>query len=91
MSKQERSEKKTKRKKPKAEFDTESTIADMNVEGFKWYNPQKKKNPNDSVGKITFKEYWAMVIGAFRAFWPTLLMIVLGFVFMVLFAYLWLS
>ena len=25
------------------ELDTETTFADMNVEGFKWYDPAKKK------------------------------------------------
>ena len=60
------------------------------------YNPklhedEKKKKPKDSLGKITFKEYWAMVIGAFRAFWPILLMIILGFGMMIGLAYLWLK
>ena len=86
----EKKEKKEKKKKQKADFDTETTFADMNVEGFKWYNPQKKKNPKNSVGKVTFKEYLAMVVGAFRAYWPTLLMIILGFGAMVGLAYLWL-
>ena len=90
MAKADKNEKKEKKKR-KPDIDMETTIADMNVEGFKWYNPQKKKNPKASLGKITFKEYWAMVIGAFRAFWPMLLMIVLGFGMMIAFAYLWLS
>ena len=30
-------------------LDTETTIVDMNVEGFKWYNPtvKKQKKPSD--------------------------------------------
>ena len=90
MAKADKNEKKEKKKKQKAELDMETTIADMNLEGFKWYNPQKKKNPKDTLGKITFKEYVAMVIGAFRAFWPMLLMILLGFGMMIGLAYLWL-
>ncbi len=89
MAKTDKNEKKEK-KKQKAELDMETTVADMNLEGFKWYNPQKKKNPKDKIGKITFKEYWAMVIGAFRAFWPMLLMIILGFSLMIGIAYMWL-
>ncbi len=91
MAKADKNEKKEKKKKQKAEIDMETTVADMNVEGFKWYNPQKKKKPKDSLGKITFKEYWAMVVGAFRAFWPMLLMIILGFGMMIALAYLWLK
>lgn len=82
---------KEKKKKEREKLDTETTIADMNVEGFKWYNPHKKKHPNDSVGKITFKEYWAMVIGAFRAMWPMFACIILGALIMMALAFLWLS
>lgn len=82
---------KEKKIREREELDAETTIADMNVEGFKWYNPQKKKNPNNSVGKITFKEYWAMVIGAFRAMWPMFLCIILGALLMMGLAFLWLS
>ena len=91
MAKTDKNEKKEKKKRQKAELDMETTVADMNVEGFKWYNPQKKKNPKDKLDKITFKEYWAMVIGAFRAFWPILLMIILGFCLMIGIAYMWLK
>lgn len=91
MAKADKKEKKEKKKKQKAELDMETTVADMNVEGFKWYNPHKKKKSEDSLGKITFKEHLAMVVGAFRAFWPVLLLILLGFGMMVGFAYLWLN
>ena len=45
-----------KEKKQRAELDMETTIADMNVEGFRWYNPDKKKgkqngkNPRQGFG-----------------------------------------
>ena len=82
---------KQKKKKEREEIDMETTIADMNVDGFKWYNPNKKKNAQDSLGKITFKEYMAMIIGAFRAFWPLFLCIVCGMLLMMVFAYFWLA
>ena len=89
MAKTDKNEKKEKKKR-NADIDMETTFADMNVEGFKWYNPHKKKNSKDSIGKITFKEFWAMVVGAFLAFWPTLLMIIPGVGMMVAIAYMWL-
>ena len=52
-----------------AELDTETTFADMNVEGFSWYNPNIKKQRAQKV-EISRKEYWAMVFGAFRAILP---------------------
>ena len=48
-------EKKRKKKKEKEELDMETTIANMNVEGFRWYNPHRGKQ--NSVGKLSRKEY----------------------------------
>ena len=45
-------------------LDTETTIVDMNVEGFKWYNPtvKKQKQPSDQPKtvrhSVSRKEYW---------------------------------
>ena len=77
------------KKKRKDDLDTETTIANMNVEGFSWYNPRKnvKRQP---IGKVTKKEYWAMVKGAFAAILPMFACILLGGAFVVLLAYLWL-
>ena len=47
-----------KKKKKQDDLDTETTFADMNIEGFSWYNPDKKKNPNKRIGKVSKKEYW---------------------------------
>lgn len=80
-----------KEKKKKVDFDDQTTIADMNVEGFDWYNPQKKDPNHKSLGKITWKEYWAMVIGAFRAMWPMFLLIIGIFTALFLLAVLWLK
>ena len=52
-----------------AELDTETTFADMNVEGFSWYNPNLKKQRAQKVD-VSRKEYWAMVRGVFRAMLP---------------------
>lgn len=70
-------------KQPQPELDMETTVADMNVEGFSWYNPNKKKGKDNGLGDISKKEYWAMVKGAYAAFLPILLCIlavgILGF------------
>ena len=83
---------KKKEKKIKEELDTETTFADMNVEGFRWYNPSKKKSAGKQpVGKVSRKEYWAMVRGAFAAMLPMFLCIIAGALLVVLLAYLWLK
>ena len=59
------------KKKREEDFDTETTFADMNVDGFRWYNPNKSKSKHAPV-KVTRKEYWAMVKGAFLAMLPAI-------------------
>lgn len=87
-------DKKKKKKKQKPVLDTETTFANMNVEGFKWYDPglekRLEKQKNVVPPKVTRKEYWQMVRGAFLAFLPYLVGIVLIFGIMVGIGYLWL-
>ena len=78
-----------KKKKKKDDLDMETTIANMNVEGFRWYDPNKK-NKIRQTEKLTRKEYWAMVRGAFAAMWPMFVCIFIGGALVWLFAYLWL-
>lgn len=78
----------------KQELDTETTFADMNVEGFRWYDPTKKANAKGRKTereKLTKEEYRSMVKGAFLAYIPMFLSILLGFSIMVLIAYLWMK
>ena len=86
-----REKKREEKRRKKAELDTQTTVADMNVEGFCWYNPRKKKNANGQSVKLTRKEYWAMVRGAFLAMLPMLLCILAGMLLMFLLAYMWLK
>ena len=83
-------EKKNKIKKQKPEIDTETTFADMNVDGIRGYDPRRKQKKQDRV-ELSKKEYWALVRGANRAMWPMMLAIIAGFGIMILLAYLWLS
>ena len=80
----------SKKSEKKDELDTETTFADMNVEGFRWYNPNLKKDKKDRI-KLTRKEYWSMVKGAFLALFPFLIILIISFAVVYLLAYLWLS
>ena len=82
---------KDKNKKDKPTLDTETTFADMNVEGFRWYDPTKKNgNNNNNRIRLTKKEYRNMIKGALSAIWPYMLCTVIAFALMVLIGYLWL-
>ena len=75
------------------DLDTETTFVDMNVEGFRWYDPSKKKNNGERKikRKITRREYWDMVRGAFAAFAPFMIIVIVAFGIVIGLAYLWLS
>jgi hypothetical protein len=73
------------------ELDTETSFADMNVEGFSWYDPTKKKNDGLQKRKVTRKEYWQMVRGAFAAFLPYFFFFLCAMGILIVLAYFWLS
>ena len=79
-------------KKKPDDLDTETTFADMNIDGFKWYDPSKKKKGMKKVKTtVSRKEYWAMVRGAFVAVLPVIIGIAVIFGILFLIAYIWLS
>lgn len=65
---------KEKRQKPKKQddLDTETTFADMNVDGFSWYDPERKKNGGKKSEKIYLSraEKWAMFKAGFSVVLP---------------------
>ena len=80
-----------KNKKPD-DLDTETTFVDMNVEGFKWYNPNMKKNgTRGDRQKLSRKEYWKLVRAAFAAYAPVFLIVILVFAIMGCIAWIWVS
>lgn len=81
------------KKKPDDDLDMTTSFADMNVDGFKWYNPNAKKRGEMKKvkNKVTRKEYWAMVRGAFAAIAPFIIISVLMFSLVFLLAYFWLK
>jgi len=73
----------SKEKQKQDEFvDDGSTIADMNVEGFRWYQSKKTKELRKNLVEVdlTPKERRAIVRGAFLAFLPVFLIIVGSFI-----------
>ena len=83
-------------KKPKSELDTTTTFVNMNVEGFKWYDPTlekrlKEKEKGVVPPKISRREYLRLVFGAYAALWPVILIVIAIFGALVGIAYLWLS
>ncbi len=69
------------------------TIANMNVEGFKWYVSDKEKKNRESMKNIqlTKKESRAIMKGALMAYFPAFLMIIIGFSIAFLIIYAWLG
>lgn len=82
-----------KNKKTKQELDTETTFADMNVEGFRWYDPnlKKKSDTHPHKQKLTRKEYWQMVRAAFVAYLPVFIIVICVFGLMGLIGWLWVN
>ncbi len=76
----------------KDELDTETTFANMNVEGMPWYKDEKQGGGRESeIPPLSKSEQWALVKGAFLAALPLVggLLLVMAAVFGL--AYLWLS
>lgn len=79
----------TKKGKPnKKEYvyiDDGRTIADMNVEGMPGYDPDRDKKKK--IDRLTFKEKMAILFGAYRAYFPYLVTLILALAVMYLVFY----
>ena len=74
------------------ELDTETTFADMNVEGFRWYDPSKKKDGGSKEKLyLTPKERRAIMRAGFLAVLPVVGCIAVAFLLMFVIALLWLG
>ena len=80
-----------KKQKKQDDLDMETSFADMNVEGMPWYDKNRKNGAKKDKIQVTKKEYWAMVRGAFSAFLPMFLCILVGMLAVFLLAFLWLK
>jgi hypothetical protein len=79
------------KEKKEDDLDTQTTIVDMNVEGFRWYDPSAKKGNKSQKRKVSRKEYWQLVRAAFAAYLPYFAILILSFGIVVVLAYLWLT
>lgn len=83
-------------KKDKQTFEDDCrTISNMNVEGMPGYDPHREKKEKTKKQmnelRISRKERWAMIWGAYKAYMPLLLAMLAGFgIVMALIAF-WLS
>lgn len=84
---------KKKKKQRPIEYDDGRTIADMNVEGFRWYTPRKLQKTKEELGdlKLTARETFAMILGAYRALLPVLLLGFGGLILAMFFIQIWLT
>jgi hypothetical protein len=71
-------------------LDTETTVVDMNVEGFSWYDPNMSTRKKQAT-QLTKKEQRALLRGAVRAMLPMIGCILSGMLLMFLLVYLWLK
>lgn len=87
-------EEKEKTKKKKVKYiDDGRTIANMNVEGMKWYVPEKHRRAKSQLAdlKITKSERRAMIKGALLAILPIVFAYIGIFFVIFLIIYFWLS
>lgn len=78
-------------KKEKQELDTETTFADMNVQGFRWYDPSRKNGGDKQKLQLTRKEKRAIYKAYMQSFLPFIGILCGVFLLMFLLARLWLS
>ena len=72
------------------DLDTETTFVDMNVEGLRWDDPNRKKNGGKTNrNKVSRREYWQMVRAAFVAYLPVFLIVFAVFGIVACIAWLW--
>ena len=82
----------SKKEKKKVVFeDTGETVADMNVEGFKWYQSKKTMKQHKKMMDLNIlpHERRAIIKGALIAYLPTFLIILVSFVVVYLLFYFW--
>lgn len=90
MKKTMRSEK-DHRQEPTDTLDTETSFADMNVEGMPWYEPERRGNgEKGDVPQLSKSEQRAMMKGALLAFLPFIGGLILLLAILFALAWLWL-
>lgn len=77
------------KKKKEKFYDSGVTIAEMNVEGMPWYRSKKEVKLAKELKElnITPKERRAMIFGAYKAFLPAFIIILLCYILVFLLIY----
>lgn len=80
------------RKKKQFDDDNNVTIAEMNVEGMRWYTSKKEQENRKNIEGMNYskKEKKAMIKGAYRAYLPIFIIAVSSFAIIFGLIYLWL-
>lgn len=83
-----------KKNKKKYDDDDGRTVANMNVDGMPWYQPNKEENDKKRKKieelKLSRKEKRAMIMGAYLAYLPMFLCALAAFSIVILLIYIWL-
>ena len=80
------------KKKKRYDDDDGRTIADMNVEGFKWYESEEKKKKRELARKYTKAERKSIMRSSFVYIaFPVICLIVGGIIAYLLLYYVWLG
>lgn len=79
------------RKNKKQDYlDTETTFADMDVDGMRG-SSGNKNTQKQPIQKVNRKEYWQMVRGMFASIAPAVIIFILAMSFTALLLWLWLK
>jgi hypothetical protein len=69
-------------------IDDGRTIVDMDIDVYPWYGKSKKKKDDD---RPTIRERLAVLLGAYRAYLPTLIILICTLGILYLLCFLWLG
>ena len=75
------------KKKKTYDDDDGRTVADMNVEGFRWYESDDKKRKREAAKKMSKAERKALMLSSYKRIALPLICIIVGIVLAYLFCY----
>ena len=79
------------KKKKRYDDDDGRTIADMNVEGFKWYESEEKKKKRELARKYTKAERKSIMRSSFVSLALPVICLIVGIIAYLLLYYVWLG
>ncbi len=79
------------KKRKHDDLDTETSFADMNIDGFRWYDPSKKNVKKADKVQLTRKEKRAIMKAAILSMLPVIGIVTIAFAIIYLLASLWIA